>query len=390
MADPKKPRNPANALFGLDDVPISTSQGPRPSNVPRPAGTAPRGSGAGYGYTFGQPAVEVGRPAEAEASTSQQPPPPPGPAAEYAQGPVQTPPSGAPQYIYVQSPPPAAAIAAPASAATARAVWALIIILLAFSGVNLYLILTARNMLSKQSDQLTVLTRRADSSDDHYAQLAAKFAVTAERLGMTQTELAHARQLTLSIERQQRQAVTSLNAAIAQKASAQDVNNLQTQANAKFGTLTGNLAGTQKDLVGTQKDLDATKEALTGTKGELTGAIAHTHAELVALAHRTDRDYFEFHLDRGDRQKIGGVQVQLVKTNTKMNLYTVNLVFDDKRTQRKNESIDEPVFFYMEGAPSALELVVNHVTKRTVSGYISAPKGFIVSAKNVLTSRPTA
>ncbi|HTV55832.1 MAG TPA: hypothetical protein VMI06_13090 [Terriglobia bacterium] len=263
----------------------------------------------------------------------------------------------------------------------------MIIVLLGFSGVNLYLILAARNqfsnMLSKQSGQLAVLTRRADSSDDHYAELGAKFAVTAQRLGMTQTELARARQLTLSIERQQRQAVTSLNAAIAQKASAQDVNNLQTQANAKFGTLTGNLAGTQKDL-------DATKEALTGAKGELTGAIAHTHAELVALAHRTDRDYFEFHLDRGGRQKIGGVQVQLVKTNTKMNLYTVNLVFDDKRTQRKNESIDEPVFFYMEGAPSALELVVNHVTKRTVSGYISAPKGFIVSAKNVLTSRPTA
>ena len=386
MTDPKKPRNPANALFGLDDVPISTSQAPRPSNVPRPAGSSNKGSAPGYGYSFGRPAVELEHPPEAEPSAAQQPPPP-GPPTEYAQGPAQTPPSGTPQYIYVQSPPPAAAIAAPASVATARAVWALIIVLLGFSGVNLYLILAARNqfsnMLSKQSGQLAVLTRRADSSDDHYAELGAKFAVTAQRLGMTQTELARARQLTLSIERQQRQAVTSLNAAIAQKASAQDVNNLQTQANAKFGTLTGNLAGTQKDL-------DATKEALTGAKGELTGAIAHTHAELVALAHRTDRDYFEFHLDRGGRQKIGGVQVQLVKTNTKMNLYTVNLVFDDKRTQRKNESIDEPVFFYMEGAPSALELVVNHVTKRTVSGYISAPKGFIVSAKNVLTSRPTA
>ncbi|MGH9352073.1 MAG: hypothetical protein ACRD2G_07945, partial [Terriglobia bacterium] len=38
-----------------------------------------------------------------------------------------------------------------------------------------------------------------------------------------------------------------------------------------------------------QKDLDATKKALTGAKGELSGAIARTHDELVALAHRTDR-----------------------------------------------------------------------------------------------------
>jgi hypothetical protein len=386
MADPKKPRNPANALFGLDDVPISPSQGPSPSGAPRPSVSTPQGSGTGYGYSFGVPSPGPEPRAEAEASTGQQAPPPPGPTAEYAQGPAQAPPSGTPQYIYVQSPPPAAT-PVPASSAAGRALWALIIILLAFSGVNLYLILAARgqfsNMLSKQSDQLAVLTRRADSSDDHYAQLGAKFAVTAERLGMTQAELARARQLTLSIERQQRQAVSSLNAAIAQKASAQTVNNLETQANSKFGSLTGSLAGTQKDL-------DATKEALTGAKGELTGAIAHTHAELVALAHRTDRDYFEFRLDRGGRQKIGGLQVQLIKTNTKMNLFTVNLYFDDKRTQRKNESIDEPVFFYMEGAPSALELVVNHLTKRAVSGYLSAPKGFIVSEKNVLTSRPNA
>jgi hypothetical protein len=296
------------------------------------------------------------------------------------------PPAGTPQYIYVQSP-PASTVSAPVSSTGGRALWILVIILLAISGVNLYLVLSARsqfsNILSKQSDQLVVLTRRADSSDDHLAELGAKFAITAEKLGLTQAQLVRARQLALSIERQQRQAVNTLNAAIAQKASTQDVNTLQSQANTKFGTLTGSLAGTQKDL-------DATKEALTGAKGELTGAIAHTHAELVALAHRTDRDYFEFHLNRGAREKIGGVQVQLIKTNTKMNLFTMDLYFDDKRTQRKDESIDEPVFFYMQGAPSALELVVNHLSKRTVSGYLSAPKGFIVSQKNVLTSRPTA
>jgi hypothetical protein len=382
MVDSKKSRNPANALFGLDDVPVSTSLGPRPSNVPRSSRSAPQAPG---GYSFGLPTAAPEGRTEAEAPAGQQAPPSPGPGAEYSPG-AQVPPQGTPQYIYVQ-PPPSAVGSAVVSASAGRALWALVIILLGMSGVNLYLVLSARsqfsNILSKQADQLLVLARRADSSDDHYAQLGAKFAVTAERLGMTQAELTRARQLALNIERQQRQAVSSLNAAIAQKASTQDVNNLQTQANAKFGTLTGN-------IVGTQKDLDATKEALTGAKSELTGAIAHTHDELVALAHRTDRDYFEFHLDKGGRQKIGGVQLQLIKTNTKMNLFTVDLFFDDKRTQRKNESVDEPVFFYMQGAPSALEMVVNHVTKRTVSGYVSAPKGFIESAKNVLTSRPTA
>jgi hypothetical protein len=387
MSDPKKPRNPANALFGLDDVPISTSRPPSRPSTPTPSGPASQGPADNYGYSFGRPAATETDRREPDAAGRQQTSAPQASVEQPAEGPSQGPASSTPQYIYVQAPPTAASAAQVATSA-GKGLWTLVIILLAISGVNLYLVLAARSqfsrLLSKQADQLTVLTRRADSSDDHLAELGAKFAVTAERLGMTQAELTRARQLAVNIERQQQRAVTSLNAAIAQKASAQDLNSLQTQANTKFGTLTGN-------LLGTQKDLDATKEALTGAKGELTSAIAHTHDELVTLAHRTDRDYFEFRLSsKGARQKIGGVQLQLVKTNTKMNLFTVNLFFDDKRTQRKNQSVDEPLLFYMQGAPNALEMVVNHVAKNAISGYISAPKGFIVSGTNVLTSRPTA
>jgi hypothetical protein len=372
MTEPQKPRNPANALFGLDDVSIA------PSGKPEPSGPAQQPA---------YPSVNFGpRPQTAEAPPSAPQPPP----AETRAGqpPASQGPAGnAPQYIYVQGPPPPPAPLAPAPSHVGKGLWTLAIIALIISVVSLVLILNAQNrfsaVLTKQADQLSVLGHRADSSDDHYAQLSAKFQVEAERLGMTQAELTRARQLAVNIERQQKQAVTSLNAAIAEKASSAQVNTLQTQASAQFGALNGSLAGTQKDL-------KATQDALTGTKGELTGAIAKTHSELVALAHRTDRDYFEFHLSsRGSRQKIGGVRIQLIKTNTKYNLYTVDLFFDDKRTQRKNESIDEPVFFYMQGAPSALELVVNNLGKNAISGYISAPKGFIAGAANVLSARPT-
>lgn len=382
MTDQKKPRNPANALFGLDDVPTPPGREVKSSETQRPAGQGQPGSSGSYGFSFGQPAAPAQQAKPAAPAGVE--PPPQGRPEEYSQ--ATSPSTPPPQYVYVQAP----SSSAPASATSGvpKGLWALVIILLIISGVNLYLVLTSRSRfsdaLSKQSDQLNVLSHRADSSDEQLAQLGAKFAVTAQRLGMTRAELGRARQLAVNIERQQKQAVTNLNAAIAEKASSEQVNSLQTQANAKFGSISGSLAGTQKDLA-------ATQQALTGTKGELTGAIARTHNELVELAHRTDRDYFEFALrSKGARQRIGGLQVQLVKTNTKNNLFTVNLFFDDKRTQRKNESIDEPVFFYMQGAASALEMVVNHVGKNAVAGYVSAPKGFIVNAKNVLTARPTA
>jgi hypothetical protein len=50
----------------------------------------------------------------------------------------------------------------------------------------------------------------------------------------------------------------------------------------------------------------------------------------------------------------------------------------------------EPVYFYVQGASSALELVVNKLGKDSIAGYISTPKGFFPSATNVLAARPGA
>lgn len=285
------------------------------------------------------------------------------------------------QPIYVQVPPPP-----PQGVAGTRTTFWLVLVLLVLSGVNLYLGITTRQQLNetatKQSDQLDLLTRRMDSSDERYAQLRGQFQVATERLGLTQQELGRARALAGNIQKEQQQAVQQLNAAIARKASAEEVDKLEAEATTKFGALS-------TDIAGTQKDLDATKEALRTAKGELTGAIARTHDELVVLARRTDRDYFEFNLgQKGAKQKVGTVLIELRKTDAKKNLYTVNLYFDDKRTERKDKAINEPVYFLVQGAGSALELVVNRLGKNSVAGYISTPKGLFANTPNVLASRP--
>jgi len=220
-----------------------------------------------------------------------------------------------------------------------------VIALVVLTLVSLYLILSGRKQtaeaLSKHADQLNLLTRRLDSSDERYAQLSGRFQVTSEKLGLTEQELQRAHALASSLQRQQRDSVQKLNAAIAQKAGAEELNKLQADASNKFGQLTG-------DLAGTQKDLDATKAVLAGARGEFSGAIARTHEELVALARKGDRDYFEFNLARkGSKQKVGNVTVELRKTDAKKNLFTVNLYFDDKTAERKDKAIMEPVSFYI-------------------------------------------
>jgi hypothetical protein len=290
-----------------------------------------------------------------------------------------TPPPGAPQYVYLQAPPGATA---------GKIIPWLVVVLLVVSVGNLVLELLSRSQnadaLSKQADQLTLLAKRMDSSDERYAQMRGQFQVTSEKLGLTEQELSRARSLAVDIQKQQQTAVRQLNDAIAKKASAEEVDKVQADANAKIG-------GVSADLAGTKKDLEATREALSGAKGELTGAIARTHDELVALAHKTDRDYFEFNLARRKaQQKVGTVVIELDKTDTKRNTFTVYLYFDDKRTARKDKAMNEPVYFYVQGASSALELVVNKLGKDSVSGYMSAPKGFFPGTQNVLAARPGA
>ena len=267
-----------------------------------------------------------------------------------------------------------------------------VIVLLVLTLVNLYLVITARqhvaDVAAKQGDQLDLLTRRLNSSDERYSQLRAEFQVTSEKLGMTQQEAQRARDLAAQYQRKQQEAVSQLNAAIQQKASADEVNKLQADTNAKIG-------GVSNDIAGTRKDLDAAKAefsgALAGTKGELTGAIARTHDELVALAHKTDRDYFEFNIPKkGSQQKVGTVMIRLEKTNPKKNQFTVNLYADDKQIERKDQAMNSPVYFYLQGASSALELVVNKLGKDSIAGYVSTPKGFFPNTPNVLAARPGA
>jgi hypothetical protein len=294
-----------------------------------------------------------------------------------------------PQYVYVQQQPPQPV---PVPQSGGKAIPLLLTAVGALAVANLVMGLMARSQFNdyaaRQADALNLITRRIDSSDERYAQLRGQFQVTEERLGLTQQELTRAHALAAEVQKQQQAAVAQLNQAIAQKASSADMNKLQADSNAKIGGLSTDLAGTRQDLANTKSEFT---NALTGTKGELNGAIARTHDELVALAHKSDRDYFEFTLPRKKaQQKMGTVTVELDKTDPKRNVFSVYLLFDDKRTYRSNRAMNEPVYFYVQGASSALELVVNKLGKDTVSGYVSTPKGFFPNTTNVLGQRPGA
>jgi hypothetical protein len=130
------------------------------------------------------------------------------------------------------------------------------------------------------------------------------------------------------------------------------------------------------DVTGVKGDLDATKNSIQMARSEMGTLIARNHDEIDQLRRIGQRDYFEFTVQRkAGATKVGAIQIELKDTNTKKNRYTINVLADDNSFEKKDRSVNEPIFFYTGGNRSALELVVNKVTKTTATGYLSIPKG---------------
>jgi hypothetical protein len=69
---------------------------------------------------------------------------------------------------------------------------------------------------------------------------------------------------------------------------------------------------------------------------------------------------------------VGDISLLLKNADPKKNKFSVDVMADDKRTEKKDRNVNEPLQFYV--SKSLYELVVNNVGKNTISGYLSTPK----------------
>jgi flagellar biosynthesis GTPase FlhF len=151
------------------------------------------------------------------------------------------------------------------------------------------------------------------------------------------------------------------------------------QATARLTDITSEVGAVKNEVATSRSEIDKTIAELrrvTGDLGVLSGLIATNSKELAALKQLGDRDYYEFSLSRqSGPQRIGDVVVQLKKADVKRNRFTVEIVADDKKVEKKDRTINEPVQFYVPSkARIPYELVVNEVKKDNVVGYLAAPK----------------
>ena len=217
---------------------------------------------------------------------------------------------------------------------------------------------STQTALKQQDDSLG---QRLSKTEDENQQLQSDLKVVTDKLNVTKADLIAARKqnklAAMTYGKKLNELGSNVNAQLATKASSDDVN--------KLGG----------DVTGVKTDLDATKNSIQMARSEMGTLIARNHDEIDQLRRMGQRDYYEFTVTRkAGAQKVGTIQVQLRDTNTKKNQFTINVLADDQSFEKKNRSVNEPIFFYTGGTRQAVELVINKVSKRTATGYLSVPK----------------
>ena len=188
-----------------------------------------------------------------------------------------------------------------------------------------------------------------------------------------QEAIARAEQIRKQIEAEQAQVQQQVSTEIS------NVKQSATEANAKIASVSTDVGSVRSEVTANKAELDKTISDLKSVRGDMgvqSGLIATNANELAALRLRGERNYFEFKLGKSKApQRVGDISVILTRTDPKKNKYSVNVIADDKTTEKKDRTINEPVQFYTaKGGRLPYEMVVNQVNKDQIVGYLSTPK----------------
>jgi chromosome segregation ATPase len=239
---------------------------------------------------------------------------------------------------------------------------------------------TQQSVAAQLKTEQTSVQQDVSSLKDRLAQdekantdLQGDLKVVTDKLKITQGQLKKARLEAAKLNDDTTQKLTALDTSVhselATKATTDDVKTVDT----KVG--------------GVRTDLDSTREDLKMARSEMGTLIARNHDEIDQLRRLGERDYVEFTIaGKNKPQKVGNVTVELKGVNEKKNQFSVAMTVEDKRFDKKNRALNEPIFFYTSGTKIPEEVVINKVSKDTISGYVSVPKANSTAAQSVSTS----
>jgi len=245
------------------------------------------------------------------------------------------------------------------------------------------------------SEQLKVLDSRDRAGETKLSGLVSnlkgELSQTQASVGTTKQELL--RKTAAQIEGETRRTKAELSQALSTKADSSQVQALKQDADTKIAGVSTEVGGVKtevgnvkSDLASTRKDLEGTQRSLVDVKETLTAAVAKNASELSELRRKGERDYFEFDINKKNvATKVEDIRLVLTRTDPKKGKYSLQVMVDDNRLEKRERTINEPVQFLVGRNRLRYEVVINWVQKDKVGGYLSIPKDKALGAERTAT-----
>ncbi|HKM82796.1 MAG TPA: hypothetical protein VJY15_17775 [Candidatus Acidoferrum sp.] len=224
---------------------------------------------------------------------------------------------------------------------------------------------TVKQACTGYTKNVELLQQRLAQDEKTNADLLGSLSVLTKRVKVTQAQLQKVRQEAQDEAQQIRDESNRQIAAMGNTVNSE----LSTKANNDdVQAVSGQVAVVRNDLISTDRELQR-------VRGEVGALFIGGHLAVDALLWLGERDYIDFTIAAKDKpQRVGEVTIQLKGVNPKKNQFSLALVVDDKHTERRNVTINEPIFFYSHDTRRPVEIVINHVDKNKVTGYLGVPK----------------
>ncbi len=235
--------------------------------------------------------------------------------------------------------------------------------------------------LTASQGSLAEVSQELESSQDKIGNLEQGLGQSQSKLQTQDREIKRYKGLYSEIKSEQEQHSRELEAVAIEKADQSAVDDLRGETEglkAETGKISERVSQTQSD-VSQLRDLSAQNRGVIEDNQQVLSSLSEkaesTAGDLAALRKSFEKERYNFELqEKGGLMKISNVALKLRDVNEKRQRYDLEIYTAGRKIRRKDQYLNEPIYFYVGDFEKPYEIVVTRIGKKFASGYLSVPK----------------
>lgn len=245
-------------------------------------------------------------------------------------------------------------------------------------GVLAYFLLQAQERiehlnasLASSQSQLNSASQELSTSQARLESLQEGVEKSQSQLRSQKEELHRYRTLYSGLKQEQEQQTRELQAIALQKADQSAVHQLESHLRQEVGQVRSQVGSLKEETARNRTEIETTQADLASTRQKVD---ANTQ-QIQEVQRSLQREYYNFELPKGGGYlKVFNIALSLKDTDFSRRRYDLYVLADGKTIQKKDQSINEPLLFYVGNLKKPYEVVVTRVEKNYVVGYLSIPE----------------